>query len=51
MILVKGKDEMFIPFSKAAVPVIDLAAGRIVVAPPAEIVVQPQAGDDGEDPA
>jgi 16S rRNA processing protein RimM len=37
--------EMLIPFTKAAVPVVEIAAGRIVVAPPAEEVVPPQPGE------
>jgi 16S rRNA processing protein RimM len=37
-----------IPFTRAAVPEMDLRAGRVVVAPPAEVEVPPQAGDDQE---
>ncbi len=33
--------ERLVPFTKAAVPVVDVAAGRVVVAPPAEIEVPP----------
>ena len=29
---------LIVPFTKACVPVVDIAAGRVVVAPPAEIV-------------
>jgi len=32
-----------IPFTKAAVPVVDLAGGRVVVIPPAEVVVEGEA--------
>ena len=31
---------MLIPFTKEAVPVVDIAARRVVVQPPAEIVVE-----------
>lgn len=34
---------LLLPFSRACVPAIDLAAGRLTVAPPAEIVVPPEA--------
>lgn len=39
----KGKSLVF-PFTKAIVPVVDVAGGRIVIAPPAEID-----GEDGRD--
>lgn len=43
-----GKDTL-LPFTRAAVPVVDVAGGRIVVAPPEEQVVPPQPGEgDGE---
>lgn len=32
---------LLVPFTKAAVPVIDLAAGRVIVEPPAEIEAAP----------
>ncbi len=32
---------LIVPFTKRAVPVVDLAAGHVVVEPPAETVVQP----------
>jgi 16S rRNA processing protein RimM len=41
-IVAEGAAPMLLPFTRAAVPVVDVAGGRIVVAPPAEIVV-PQA--------
>jgi 16S rRNA processing protein RimM len=34
---------LLLPFSRACVPAIDLAAGRLTVSPPAEIVVPPGA--------
>jgi 16S rRNA processing protein RimM len=40
------RQEIMLPFTRAAVPVVDLAAGRIVAAPPEEVVVPP--GDGGE---
>ena len=36
---------LFVPFTRAAVPVVDLAAGRITVVPPEEIVVPGRAED------
>ena len=36
--------EALIPFTRAAVPVVDIAAGRLVVAPPEEITVAPEPG-------
>jgi 16S rRNA processing protein RimM len=35
-----------VPFTRAAVPVVDVAAGRVVVVPPAEVVVPPQEGEE-----
>jgi 16S rRNA processing protein RimM len=32
---------LIVPFTKRAVPVVDVAAGHVVVEPPAETVVQP----------
>lgn len=32
--------EVLLPFTRAAVPVVDLAGGRLVVAPPAELVAE-----------
>jgi 16S rRNA processing protein RimM len=32
---------LLVPFTKAAVPEIDVAAGRVVIIPPAEVVVTP----------
>lgn len=42
--------ELLLPFTRAVVPVVDVAAGRVTVVPPGEIVVQPQPGE-GEDAA
>lgn len=38
--------ELLLPFTKAVVPVVDVAAGRVVVVPPVEVVVTPQPGED-----
>jgi 16S rRNA processing protein RimM len=38
--------ERLIPFTRAAVPVVDVAAGRITVVPPPEVIVQPEPGED-----
>jgi 16S rRNA processing protein RimM len=38
--------ERLIPFTRAAVPVVDVAGGRLVIVPPPEIVVPPQAGEE-----
>lgn len=40
------RGEVLIPFTKRAVPVVDIAARRVVVAPPEEVLVPPQAGED-----
>ncbi|WP_411278377.1 ribosome maturation factor RimM [Falsiroseomonas sp.] len=37
--------ERLVPFTKAAVPVVDIAGGRVVVVPPPEVVVPPQDGE------
>jgi len=37
---------LIVPFTKACVPEIDIANGRITVVPPPEIVVEPQPGGD-----
>jgi 16S rRNA processing protein RimM len=38
--------ERLVPFTRAAVPVVDIAAGRVVVVPPREVIVPPQAGEE-----
>nr|WP_314074102.1 ribosome maturation factor RimM [uncultured Roseococcus sp.] len=43
-LVLEGPPERLVPFTRAAVPVVDLAAGRIVVAPPAEVVVEGEEG-------
>lgn len=37
--------EHLLPFTKAVVPVVDIAGGRVTVVPPGEILVAPQAGE------
>ncbi|MCK8784834.1 ribosome maturation factor RimM [Roseomonas sp. NAR14] len=34
--------ERLVPFTRAAVPVVDLAGGRVVVAPPGEVSIPPE---------
>lgn len=38
-----GAQPLLLPFTRAAVPVVDLAGGRLVAVPPAEVVVPPSA--------
>ena len=38
-----GAQPLLLPFTRAAVPVVDLAGGRVVIVPPAEVVVPPSA--------
>jgi len=41
-----GKEERLLPFTRAVVPEVDIAAGRILAVPPDEILVPPQPGED-----
>ncbi len=41
-----GTREHLLPFTKAVVPVVDLAGGRVTVVMPGEILVRPQAGEE-----
>lgn len=43
-----GQAPLMLPFTRAAVPTVDLVAGRIVADPPREIVARPEAGEDTE---
>ncbi|MBB5753432.1 16S rRNA processing protein RimM [Prosthecomicrobium pneumaticum] len=45
-----GGTTRFLPFTRAIVPVVDIAGGRIVVAPPEESEARPEDEDEGEDP-
>lgn len=38
-----GTQPLLLPFTREAVPVVDLAQGRVVIAPPEEVVVPPSA--------
>jgi 16S rRNA processing protein RimM len=44
-LVLEGPPERMLPFTRAVVPVVDLAGGRIVVVLPDEVVVPPQAED------
>ena len=45
-IIVEGAGrEHLLPFTRAVVPVVDVAGGRVTVVPPGEIIVQPQPGE------
>ena len=45
-LVLDGPPERLLPFTRAAVPVVDIAGGRLVAVLPAEIVVQPPAGEE-----
>jgi 16S rRNA processing protein RimM len=38
--------EHLLPFTRAVVPVVDIAAGRVTVVPPGEILVRPEPGQE-----
>ena len=38
--------ERLVPFTRSAVPMVDLAAGRITLVPPPEVTVQPPPGEE-----
>jgi 16S rRNA processing protein RimM len=44
-LVLDGPPERMLPFTRAVVPVVDIAGGRLVVVLPEEVVVQPQPGD------
>ena len=44
-LVLDGPPERMLPFTRAVVPVVDIAGGRLVVVLPDEVVVQPQPGD------
>ena len=46
LIVAGDRAEHLLPFTKAIVPVVDVAGGRVTVVPPGEIIVQPQPGED-----
>jgi 16S rRNA processing protein RimM len=41
----EGRPALIVPFTRAAVPSVDLAAGRLVVDPPHEVVAGPEKGE------
>lgn len=41
-LVVEGRQEMLLPFTRQVVPVVDIAAGQLVVVPPAEVLVPPE---------
>ena len=45
-----GGKTRLVPFTRAAVPVVEVAAGRVVIDAPAEIEGEPQGGTDNEAP-
>jgi 16S rRNA processing protein RimM len=46
LVIQGGSGERLVPFTRAAVPVVDVAGGRVVVVPPPEVVVAPQPGEE-----
>lgn len=48
-IVVTEGPPLMLPFTKAAVPEIDIAGGRLVVDPPEELLVRPDEEREGED--
>jgi 16S rRNA processing protein RimM len=45
-LVIDGPPELLLPFTRATVPVVDVAGGRVVCDLPDEIIVQPQPGDE-----
>jgi 16S rRNA processing protein RimM len=45
-LVIEGAGEMLLPFTRQVVPVVDIAAGRLVVVPPAEVLVPPPEGKE-----
>lgn len=45
----EGGASFLLPFTKAAVPEVDLAAGRVTIAPPEEVEARPEEGEGDED--
>ncbi|MBR0663660.1 16S rRNA processing protein RimM [Roseomonas hellenica] len=46
LVVGEGRGERLLPFTRAVVPVVDIAAGRLTVILPEEIVVPPQPGEE-----
>ncbi|MDF1722008.1 MAG: ribosome maturation factor RimM [Minwuia sp.] len=45
-----GRKTLLVPFSREAVPVVDIAAGRLTIDPPVEIDARPEDEEGGEMP-
>ena len=45
-LVIEGASEMLLPFTRQVVPVVDIASGRLVVVPPAEVLVPPREGKE-----
>lgn len=45
LVVGEGRSERLLPFTRAVVPVVDIAAGRLTVVPPEEVVVPPPSGE------
>jgi 16S rRNA processing protein RimM len=45
-LVIEGASEMLLPFTRQVVPVVDIASGRLVVVPPAEVLVPPPEGKE-----
>jgi 16S rRNA processing protein RimM len=46
LVIRDGARELLVPFTRAAVPAVDVAGGRVTVVPPPEVVVQPRPGEE-----
>ncbi|MBD0272729.1 MAG: 16S rRNA processing protein RimM [Acetobacteraceae bacterium] len=46
LVLDGPRGERFVPFTRACVPVVDIAGGRLVVEPPEETAAPPPVGED-----
>ncbi|MDO9709110.1 ribosome maturation factor RimM [Paracraurococcus lichenis] len=45
-LVLEGPPERLLPFTRAVVPVVDIAGGRLVVSLPEEVTVPPQPGEE-----
>jgi 16S rRNA processing protein RimM len=45
-LVIEGLQEMLLPFTRQVVPLVDIASGRLVVVPPAEVLVPPPEGKE-----
>lgn len=46
LIIAGAGREHLLPFTRAVVPVVDIAGGRVTVVPPGEVLVRPQHGEE-----